>query len=234
MWNTIRGVLEQTWAQFGALTLRVLPNVLASLLILCLGILAGLVAGWIARRVLTALRVDHRASRLGVSGSLDRLGIGSLVTLLSRLAMWLVVFLSLIPALQSLDPGLASELIRRFLLYLPHLVVAAAIFTLGLLLSRFLSRSALIAAVNHQIGPARLLAALTRGAVLLVTVAVVFEHLGIGRVAVLTGFAILLGGVTLAAAIAVGLGSQDLVRGWLADRAKGSDTPPAEDSIHHW
>ena len=69
---------------------------------------------------------------------------------------------------------------------------------------------------------------------MLITVAVVLEHLGIGQATVLTAFAILFGGVTLAAALAIGLGSRDMVHDWLAKRAQTG--PPASDQepFSHW
>jgi hypothetical protein len=100
-------------------------------------------------------------------------------------------------------------------------------------LSRFLSRGVLIAAVNARMRAARLLAGATRSAVMLVAVAVAFEHIGIGRATVLTAFAILFGGVTLAAALAVGLGSQDIVRRWLDEQVNAQARVTEDDTISH-
>ena len=70
---------------------------------------------------------------------------------------------------------------------------------------------------------------------MLVAVAVAFEHLGIGRGTVLTAFAILFGGVTLAAALAVGLGSQDVVRRWWASKDADAASPArTRGPIDHW
>ena len=120
------------------------------------------------------------------------------------------------------------------MLYLPHLAVAVVLLWIGTVLSRFLSRGVLIAAVNHQMASPRLLAAATRAAILLVTVAIVLEHVGIGRTVVLTAFAVLFGGVVLAAALAVGLGSKDIVHGWLDARLKGEDPQRQEEPFRHW
>jgi hypothetical protein len=81
---------------------------------------------------------------------------------------------------------------------------------------------------------ARLLAGATRSAVMLVAIAVAFEHLGIGRATVVTAFAILFGGVTLAAALAVGLGSQDIVRRWLDGQFAARPPSKPDDPIQHW
>ena len=61
--------------------------------------------------------------------------------------------------LYSLDAALASDLTKRFFLYLPNLVVGVTIFFVGILTARVVSRSVLIGAVNRGLPAAKLLAA---------------------------------------------------------------------------
>jgi len=234
MWQTLKTVLAEAWQQFAVQAVHALPNVLASLLILAVGILLAVVAGRLALWMLTAAHVDRGAARLGVAASLERLGITSTAHVLARLLTWCIIVLAFIPALFSLDARLASDLLSRFLLYLPHLFVAVALLLVGAVLSRFFARSVLIAAVNHQVRAARFLSGATRVGIMLVAVAVALEHLGIGRVTVLIAFAILFGGIMLATALAVGLGSQDIVRRWLAQYLERDETPKDDTGIRHW
>ncbi len=120
-----------------------------------------------------------------------------------------------------------------WVLYLPQLVVAVVLLRVGFVLSRFLSRGALIAAVNARMRAAKLPAGPTRAAVMLVAITVAFEHVGIGRATVLTAFAILFGGVTLAAALAVGLGRQDIVRRRLDEQLQARPRATENDPISH-
>jgi hypothetical protein len=227
MWQTLETVLNASWRQLGTQLSETLPNLLASVAIFVVGGLVGVVAGRLTGWVLGRAKLDRGAARLGIMGPLTRAGVSSLATIVGRVVQWTIVGVALIPALYSLDARAASDLVGRSLLYLPQLVVAAVLLWVGFVLSRFLSRGVLIAAVNARMRAARLLAGATRTAVMLVAVTVAFEHVGIGRATMLTAFAILFGGVTLAAALAVGLGSQDLVRRWLHEHADAR--PPAED-----
>ena len=235
MWQTLADVLRASWEPIVAGMTAWLPRLLAGLLILASALLMGFVGGRLTTWALRLAKIDLAASRLGLLGPLSRVGIPGVASLAGRVVQWSVVGAALIPVLYLLDPGLASDLTARSLLYLPHLIVAVAILWAGFVLSRFLGRGVLIASVNAGWPPARLLAGATRTAVMLVAGAVAFEHLGIGRATVLTAFAILFGGVTLAAALAVGLGSQDVVRRWWeaegADRASRKERP---DPIDHW
>lgn len=234
MWQTLAAVLGETWRQFVRQTVEVLPNVLASLLFLAVGIGLAVAIGRLALWLFTVAQMDRGATRLGISASMERLGITSVSHLLARLLKWLIVILAFIPALFSLDARLASDLLSRLLLYLPHLLIAVALLLVGAVLSRFFARSVLIAAVNHEIRGARLLAGATRAGIMLVAVAVALEHLGIGRATVLVAFTILFGGLMLTVSLALGLGSQDIVRRWLARLLETDDARRKDETrIRH-
>ncbi len=234
MFETIKAILERSWQLLTAEAIEILPNTLAGLVILALGVLFGLLFRRIAQRLLGATQLDRRAQRLGLAGTLESIGILSAVQFLAHALEWLMILLAFMLAFYSFSPRLASDVAMRFLLYVPHLAVALVILGAGTLLSRFLARSVLIAAVNAELRSARLLSGLTRAGVLLTAVAMAFEHLGIGKTTVLVAFAILLGGAMLTVAIALGLGSQDLVRRWLAERFGPRPAQDREEVLHHW
>jgi Mechanosensitive ion channel, conserved TM helix len=234
MWQTLAAAMDESWRQLAVEFAHLLPNVLASLVIFTVGAVAGVVVGAVARRALVAAKVDRGAARIGLADPLERMGISSTARLIAVALKWATIAAAFIPALYTLDPRVASDLVTRSLVYLPHLAVAVVILWVGTALSRFLARGVLIAAVNHGVSSPRLLAGATRVGVVLVAVAVALEHVGIGRATVLTAFAILFGGVTLAAALAVGLGSQDAVRAWLAGRTQAKPAAKEEAPFRHW
>ncbi|HOG28696.1 MAG TPA: hypothetical protein PLN93_02785 [Vicinamibacterales bacterium] len=229
----MRQVLEQAWRQFAAQSLSMLPNVLASLLFLVIGVALAVAAGRVARFLLRRSAVERRASRLGVTSWLERAGILSATAALVRLVQIVFALMTAALVLYALDAELAADLTRRFFLYLPDLAVGIGIFVVGLLAARVAGRSVLIGAVNHGIGAARLLATGTRGAVIVLTGAMALDQLGIGKSIVPSALIILLGGVTLAAALAVGFGSRDTVGRWLDDRLR-RPAPADADDIQHW
>ena len=91
---------------------------------------------------------------------------------------------------------------------------------LGSVISKFLARSTLLAAVNAQWAGARLLAGGVRVLVMSLAVVIALEQIRIGRTALLTSFAILFAGIVIAAAIAFGLAGRELARGWLEQRMR--------------
>jgi hypothetical protein len=233
MWQTLGDVLRASWEQLARETTVLLPNLLAAITIVLVGLVVGFVAGRVTGWAVRLAKIDTAASRLGILGPLSRVGISSVVPVAARTVQGAIVLLSFLPALYSLDPRLTSDLVGRSLLFLPHLGVAIIMLWVGFALSRFLGRGVLIAAVNAEMRSARLLAGATRAGVVLVAAAVAFEHLGIGRATVLAAFAILFGGVTLATALAVGLGSQDAVRRWWAEGNVRDRQSDQKEQIHH-
>jgi hypothetical protein len=233
MQYNIQTVLAQAWQQFRDQTFTILPHVLASLVVFLVGIFLGILVSRLANWALRSSNFDRGAARLGLAASLEAVGISSTARLLATALQAGVVLLASILALYSLDARLASDLAERFFLYLPHLVVAIVILAGGMVLARFLSRSVLIAAVNADIRAARLLGGFTRTGVMIVAGAMAFEHLGISRETVLTAFAIVFGGVTLAASIAGGLAMQDVARRWVAAQLAPPERGEGE-TTEHW
>ncbi len=234
MRQTMESAMGDAFGQVAAQTIGLLPYLLAALLTLLLGVLIGFVIGRLARWLLTARHLDRTAARLGLATSLEAIGITSIVRAVSLIVQWSVILLAAITALRVLDARLAEDLTRRFVLYLPDLVVALVILAVGSFTAKYLARAVLIAAVNSEIRPARLLGGLTRVALMMTTVAIVFEQLGIGRVTMLVAFGVLLGAVGLAAAVAMGLGSQDLVRRWLSEQFDERVPGEQEARFQHW
>jgi hypothetical protein len=102
----------------------------------------------------------------------------------------------------------------------------------------------LIGAVNAQLQYARFLSLGVKWLVLVLTAAMVLDHLEIGGTVAVLAFGILFGGIVLTLALAVGLGSRDLVSRSLESHSDRSgehglmppNVPPAASSetIRHF
>ncbi len=109
--------------------------------------------------------------------------------------------------------------------YLTHAVGAALLLIAGILIARFLARSVLISAVNAQLQYARILSLGVKWLVLVLTAAMVLDHLEVGGDIVELAFGILFGGIVLTLALAVGLGSRDLVSRSLESHVEHTGDP---------
>ena len=226
VWEPLRQLGEQAVAS------------LSSLLGMLVLVLLGLVVGWLAKQivygVLRVLQFDRLCDRIGVGMVVERTGLArSCSNLAGEIVRGLIVLTALLAGLNALGTPLTRNLVERTFLYLPHLLAALLILVVGVLVSRFLGRSVLIAAVNENLPSARLLAGLTRFFVMVVTVVAALDELGIGRTTIIVTFAITFGGLVTAAAIAFGLGARDLARDLLLSQFRPKAPVDAKDTMHH-
>lgn len=214
--------------------LAILPNVLAMLIILTIGLITAWLLGHVVERLLRIIRLDQLSDRLGVSAALARGGVKKNPSyLVGRVAYWVVLLFAILAGLGALNLKPINQFAQSFLAYLPHLFLSAVILVSGYVVSNFISQGVLIAAVNAGLPPARLIAAMARWGVQLTAIAMALEQLGIAQQIVAAGFALTFGGVVLAAAIAFGLGAKDLTKDYLEGKlsSRSRDRPP-EDLRH--
>ncbi len=133
--------------------------------------------------------------------------------LVTRFVFWGCVVLGFVIGISALDASYSnSAQVSIFLLpYVTHSVGAVILLLAGNLIARFLARSVLIGAVNAKLQYARFLSLGVKWLVLVLTAAMVLDHLQIGGAIVELAFGILFGGIVLTLALAVGLGSRDIV-----------------------
>jgi hypothetical protein len=110
---------------------------------------------------------------------------------------------------------------------------AVLVLVVGSVIARYLSRSVLIGAVNLNLNYARLLSVGVRWLVLVLTVAMALEHLRIATGIVELAFGILFGGIVFALALAVGLGSKDLITKSLERDAQKVSGEKIEEPFRH-
>jgi len=211
---------------------------LSSLLGMVMLILLGLAIGWLAKeviyRALRAMRFDRICDHMGIGTEVERLGLArSCSYLAGQFVQGIIVLTALLAGLNAMRSQWTQNLVERFFLYLPHLLAALVILVVGALVSRFLGRSTLIAAVNARMPSARLLAGVVRFLVMTLTVVAALDELGISRTTIIVTFAIMFGGLVTAAAIAFGLGARDMARDLLQSQFRPAPKTETEDPIHH-
>ena len=212
---------------------HVLPALITILLILIVGGAVAYVARRVIHRLLVALRFDRLVARTGLASTIERARVfRSPSDFGARLVQGLLWLFIILFALNAADTQMTQDLVVRFIHYVPDIITAVLVLLLGSLISKFLARSVLLAAVNAQWSGARLLAGGVRVLVMMLAVVIALEQLRIGRTALLVSFAILFGGVVIAGAIAFGLGARDLAREWLQSKMKPR-SPENEEVFRH-
>jgi hypothetical protein len=229
MWTHVSDVLNQAIDRTINAAVNFLPGLLALVFILLFAMLIGLFLRAMMRRSLESVHFDRRVVEWGFSGMADWSPARSPSLLVARVTFWTVVGIGLLVGIGALDARITSLIVLRLMDYLPNVAAAIVVMLVGLFLARFFARSVLISAVNMQMQSARLLSVGVKWLVTVLAGAMALGHLGIGGQIVQVSFGILFGGIVLALALAVGLGSKDMVRkSW--DRQADREV---EEHFHH-
>jgi hypothetical protein len=244
IWRQMSDALHQSLYRVLSLLIAILPGILAFFAAVAVCTLIGLILRVLLRRVLTMAKFDEHLAR--GRGNVDWVPTTSPTVLVARTCFWVCVLLGLIIGASAFDAAYATAAVlpSSLLPYLARIVGAVLLLIAGNLIARFLARSILIGAVNLQLQYARFLSLGVKWLVLVLTAAMVLDHLQIGSAVVVLAFGILFGGIVLTLALAVGLGSRDLVSRSLESHGEHSTehgaTPPnapatgADDSIRHF
>jgi hypothetical protein len=231
IWHQMSNALHQSIYRVLTLLIAVLPGILAFFVALVIFSVAGAALSWITRRCLTWIKFDLRIAR---KGGTDWSPTTSPTEIISRASFWICVVMGLIIGVSAFDTSYATgaALPISLLPYLTHAVGAALLLIAGILIARFLARSVLISAVNAQLQYSRFLSLGVKWLVLVLTAAMVLDHLEVGGNIVELAFGILFGGIVLTLSLAVGLGSRDLVSRSLESRVEhtGDRTHIPEES----
>ena len=211
MFSQVKDALFDSFSRVLTRLAVFLPGLLALILAVVLLTLIGAGLSWAIGKLLTRLRFDERVGKQNSAGVSDWAPSHSPTLLIGRVVFWGCVLLGVAIGISAYDAAGTGDISPFILPYLAHAVGALLILIAGTILARYLSRSVLISAVNAKLNYARALSLVVKWLMLVFTGAMILDHLNIGGLIVELGFGILFGGMVLAVALAVGLGSRDLV-----------------------
>jgi len=232
----MQGMLDKTFVEpFRRLAAHfesVWPSLITVLVILIIGGAVAVTLRWMVFRLLTRAKFDRLVDTTGFGSAILRTQLfRSPSDFAARIVQGVCWAFIVLFALVAVEAPVANSLVDRFVNYIPAMLTAGLVLLLASAVSKFLARSALLAAVNAQWPGARLLAGSVRVLVMTLGVLVALEQLRIGLTPLLVTFAILFAGIVVAGAIAFGYGARDMARQWLQERMK----PPTqeEEPFHH-
>jgi len=231
MWEQVKQALVQSTARFLTELASLLPGLAALILAVLLSLVVGWVVAVVVRHALATLRFDDRMAGWGFRAEGSPLKSPTLF--LSRTIFVLVIMTGFLIGIAAFDFEWTSVLVRSILAYIPNIIGAALVLLVGSIIARFVARSVLIGAVNLNLQYARLLSEGIKWLVIVLAVAMALEHLRIAPGIVELAFGILFGGIVFGLALAVGLGSKDLVTKSLGRDVKRASTEEIEDPLRH-
>jgi hypothetical protein len=210
-----------------------LPGMVALIAALLISALLAWVVVAVLRRSLAGVDFDRRAEQWGFAALAEWSPAGSPSLLVARAVAWIIMLIGFLVGMSAFDGALTSMMVTRLFSYLPSVLAAVLVLAAGSIVARFLARSVLIGAVNMNLHYARLLSVGVKWLVIVVAVTIAIEHLGIGGGTIQLAFGILFGGIVLALALAVGLGSREFVSRSLDREADKASAQNSQEPVGH-
>lgn len=232
MAEAILNTLRETWSGYVQGLQLVIPRLLAMLSVVAAGWLIAALARAVTGRVLGWLRVARVAERTGAAELLRKAELPPAERLAASAVFWLLFLGFLLAGVDALGFKTLQAMRGQIGQLVPRLIGALAILVVGLVLANVVKRVVLLAAVNAGWPQARLVGGAVYFLAMTIVAAMVLDHVGLARPIVLTAFAIVVGAVMLALAIAVGVGSGPLVRRLLEERLAARSRPESDGSSH--
>jgi hypothetical protein len=211
MWEQVQQALNQSMIRVLNELASLVPGLVALVIAVVFSTLIAGVLYFVLRRSLGSLHFDERLVRWGFQPMSDWAPAKSPTILVARVVFWGVVLVGFLIGIAAFDSTLTSQLVLQLFTYLPNVLAAVVVLVVGNFVARFVARSVLIGAVNMNLQYARLVSLGVKWMILVLAVAMALEHLSIGGSIVYIAFGILFGGIVLTLALAVGLGSKELV-----------------------
>ena len=189
-----------------------IPDLIAALIIVLLGLVVAKVVDAVLSKGLAKVGLDRLMSGTGVNKMLARVGINSSVSALTgKIAYWFILLTFVVSASESLGLARVSSTLDAITLYLPKVVGAALILLGGLLLSHLVNGVVRGTAESMGMEYASGLGRFVQGLLVIITVSLAIGQLQIETALLNLVIAIVLVCFGGAAALALGLGSRQVV-----------------------
>jgi len=194
-----------------------LPGVISAFIILIIGYIVAKIVKAALVRILRAVKFNDVADKVGINSMLAKGGLKSDASgLMGTLGYWVIMFTVLILFFNKLGLPEVSGLLSDVVAFIPKLIVGCILLIVGMYGANFLKDLATSTLKAGGFSSPNLVGNIAYGGVMFLVVSMVLNQIGIGGDIVNTLVTSVLGGLSIAAAIAFGLGGRE----WAAKQIK--------------
>jgi small-conductance mechanosensitive channel len=187
--------------------LGALPALIGAIIILIIGFIIAKVLQGVVTRVLHSMGFQGWMESGGIKQFFDRSQTNQTpLSILGKLVFWLVFFIAITMAVDTLGISAISDVLAQFIAYIPQIIAAILILVLATLLANF------VAGIVRGATGSNLIGSVAQYSIIVFAAFAALTQLGIAKELIAPTFLILLGAVALAAAIAFGLGGKGVAQ----------------------
>ena len=201
--QTIIDSMDELWS---AIILKV-PTIGGALLVLVLGLIFSPILGNFAKRLVKLTKVDSLAEQAGLIEQAKNAGINlSISGLIGGLVKWFFLIVFFVAAVDILGWERLTDVLYSLLFFIPDVIVAVIILTVGLILANWAERLVVkkIEISKTPIAHGKLMGKFARWAIIIFSLMTALFQLGIAQQLIVILFA----GMILTFSLAFGLGGR--------------------------
>lgn len=196
-----------------------IPDVLAGIVVLLIGVVVAAVLKGVVVRVLRAVKVKNMTDKVGLnqvfSGKYD------VVELLGDLVKWFFIIVFLLQALTIAHLLQVNDLVSKLLGYVPNVLAAAVVVLVGAVVADLTARVVWNAAQAVGSNAARMMSNISKYAIWTVVVFTTLAQLGVNTLFLDRLFTAIVVTLALAGGLAFGLGGKDAAKETIDELRKG-------------
>ena len=219
-------VVTGAWNTFATKIMAFLPELIGAIIIFVVGLIIARLLKKGAEKILKLVRFDSAGEKTGVKDFLEKGNITKTPSeIVGSLIYWFIMILVIIASFDALGLPIVSDLLNTVFIYIPNVVAAVIILTLGLLFGNLISAVVQTTASNAGLTTAEGLGKAALYAIIIFSGAIALIQLGIGEEIVASAFKITFGCTALALALAFGLGGKEMAADYLKKWLEEKKTP---------
>lgn len=203
-------VTTEAWVTIWDRFISFLPNMIGAIIILVLGWIVGMIVATLIDRLFRLVGLQALFEKARVEDILKKANAKMDATaLLASVVKWIIYLVAFISAANTLKLTAVADFLNSVLIYVPQVIIAAAILLIGLVLANFLS-----AVVKGSIQTANLSFAdtsslIVRWSIIVFSFMAALSQLGIAENMINTLFIGFVAFISIAGGLAFGLGGKD-------------------------
>ncbi|PCH77670.1 MAG: hypothetical protein COB98_02840 [Flavobacteriaceae bacterium] len=211
--ETSKELGAQLWNSFG----HFINEIVGFIPKLLLALAVWIIGKWIAKLLrkfiekgLKLIKIDVIADKIELDQMLEQVGVKQkLSQIVANLVYYVLLLVVLLSVFDAVGLGIAKQLFDKVILFIPNLIIAIVLLVFGLFLANFVSTFISDRLKNMEIEYADAIGKISKFAIMLIAVSMVFSQLNIGNglIAQLTQYLFM--AVFFALAIALGLGGKN-------------------------
>jgi len=192
--------------------LSYIPTIFAALIVFIIGIMLAKWARILTIKLLKAIQLSSLVQKSGFRPYLKKAEItNKLEEIIGGIVKWLIVLVFFIATVNLLGLTTVSLVLNSILAYIPRVISAVLILTIGVLLAGFVESLVKGALAQINVKTARLMSKISSYLVVIFAVLAALNELQIAQALINTLFIGFVAMLALGIGLAVGLGAKDLV-----------------------